>query len=469
MHSHVRFTALPAARPLACASHVLQRHAAKSLAALTVLLGLGPHLIAQQYCVSGAITSIAKCNGCTAKVGDPVAMTFTVQPASIHCGSSAVTSVCSANADFGVQSGGLYWSGQNYQLSYSGGLTFSGQVSFEAIGVPGDTYTRVDLAGNGALSAVYSSDPNSILEGTFSMLSFPGNLLVNGNLPPALPSPAAVAAAASNANASFEVSSGVVIASFSYTGQTCAGSIPAPPTIAAGGVVPLDSSSSTIQPGSWVSIFGSNLAAAATTWNADFPTLLGGTSVTINNRPAYLWYVSPGQINLQAPDDTATGSVSVVVTTGAGSATSSVTLGKFGPSFSLLDSKHVAGIILRADGSGEYGGGTYDIVGPTGTSFGYKTVAAKAGDVLELFGVGFGPTSPAVPAGKAYSGAAATTNPVGLLIDNVAVTPSFTGITSAGLYQINLKLPAGLGAGDVPLEATVGGAQTPSGVVLSVQ
>ena len=104
---------------------------------------------------------------------------------------------------------------------------------------------------------------------------------------------------------------------------------------------------------------------------------LGGTSVTINNRPAYLWYVSPGQINLQLPDDTATGSVSVVVTTAGGTVTSSVNLGPFSPSFSLLDGKHVAGIIARSDGSGAYGGGTYDVVGPTGTSLGYKTVAAK--------------------------------------------------------------------------------------------
>ena len=91
------------------------------------------------------------------------------------------------------------------------------------------------------------------------------------------------------------------------------------------------------------------------------------------------------------------------MTTANGSAASKVTLGPFGPSFSLLDGKHVAGIILRSDGSGAYGGGTYDIVGPTGTSLGFKTVAAKAGDVLELFGVGFGPTNPAVPAGKAFS------------------------------------------------------------------
>jgi len=244
----------------------------------------------------------------------------------------------------------------------------------------------------------------------------------------------------------------------------------AAPAISPGAVVPLFSASPTIQPGEWVSIFGSNLASGATSWNGDFPTSLNGTSVTINNRPAYLSYVSPGQINLQAPDDTAAGSVSVVVKTSGGTATSTVTLGQFGPSFCLLDGKHVAGIILRSDGSGAYGGGTYDIVGPTGTSLGYKTVAARAGDVIELFGVGFGPTNPTVLAGKAYSGAAPTTNPVQLSINNVAVPPAFAGITSAGLYQLNVgPLPAGLGTGDVKLQATVGGVQTPSAVVISLQ
>jgi uncharacterized protein (TIGR03437 family) len=162
--------------------------------------------------------------------------------------------------------------------------------------------------------------------------------------------------------------------------------------------------------------------------------------------------------------------VSVVVTTPNGTAASTVTLGEFGPSFSLLDGKHVAGIILRSDGSGAYGGGIYDIVGPTGTSLGYPTVAAKAGDTLELFGVGFGPTNPVVPAGQVYSGAAATTNSVQLLINNVTVLPAFSGITSAGLYQLNVvQLPAGLGTGDVPLLATVGGVQTQTGVVISLQ
>lgn len=250
---------------------------------------------------------------------------------------------------------------------------------------------------------------------------------------------------------------------------TPTGTMAGTPAISAGGIVPIYSSTPRIQPGSWISIFGSNLANGTYTWNNDFPMSLGGTSVTIDNKPGYLWYVSPGQINLQAPDDTALGSVTVTVTAPGGTATSTVTLAEFAPSFNLLDGKHVAAIIPRSDGSGAYGGGTYDIVGPTGTSLGYQTVAAKAGDVLELFGVGFGPTSPAAPAGKPYSGAAETTNSVQVLLNNISVPVIFSGITSAGLYQLNVQLPSGLGTGDVPLVASVGGVQTPTGVLLSLQ
>jgi len=155
--------------------------------------------------------------------------------------------------------------------------------------------------------------------------------------------------------------------------------------------------------------------------------------------------------------------------TASENATSTVTLAQFGPSFFLLDASHVAAIILRSEGSGAYGGGSYDIIGPTGTSLGYPTVAAKAGDVVELFGTGFGPTNPAVAAGQAFSGAAPTTNPVTLRINNISVTPAFAGLSGAGLYQLNLTVPSGLGAGDVSLQAGVAGVTTPSGVVISLR
>ena len=87
------------------------------------------------------------------------------------------------------------------------------------------------------------------------------------------------------------------------------------PSITPGGIVPVDSTVGTIQPGEWVSIYGANLASVVATWTGNFPQSLGGASVTIDGKLAYLSYVSPGQINLQAPDDTATGTVPVVVTT----------------------------------------------------------------------------------------------------------------------------------------------------------
>jgi uncharacterized protein (TIGR03437 family) len=241
------------------------------------------------------------------------------------------------------------------------------------------------------------------------------------------------------------------------------------PSITPGGIGPVDSSLNTIQPGEWVSIYGANLAQSTITWSGSFQTSLGGTSVTINGRPAYPSFVSPGQINVQAPGDAATGAVPVVVTTGGGTATSTVTLAQFAPSFLLLDDKHVTGIILRSDGSGAYDGGAYDLLGPTGNSLGYPTVAAKAGDNVELFAVGLGPTDPQGLAGQVFVGSAPTTNPVDLKINSVSVTTSFAGLSGAGLYQINLTVPAGLGTGDVPLGASVGGVQTQSIVVISLQ
>jgi hypothetical protein len=121
------------------------------------------------------------------------------------------------------------------------------------------------------------------------------------------------------------------------------------------------------------------------------------------------------------------------------------------------------------NGSGAYGGGTYDILGPTGTKLGYHTVAARPGDIVELFAVGLGPTTPAVSAGKAFTGAAPVKHPISLFINNVSVTPTFVGLSSAGLYQINLNVPSGLGQGAVPIVVVAGGLQTQMHVRFSLE
>jgi uncharacterized protein (TIGR03437 family) len=240
------------------------------------------------------------------------------------------------------------------------------------------------------------------------------------------------------------------------------------PVINTGGVVPVYSSVPTIESGSWFSIYGSSLANGPFTWNGSFPMTLGGVSVSIDNKPAYLWYVSPSQINAQAPDDTATGTVNVVLTSPLGSATSTVTLSQYAPSFSLLgNTSYAAGIIATPDGSGAYGNGTYDLLGPPGR-FSFATRAVSTGETLELYGVGFGPTDPPVPAGQIPLTAAPTTSAVTVTIGGVPATVLFSGITEAGTYQINIRVPA-TGSGDQLLKAMVGGAATPDNVMVTVR
>lgn len=241
--------------------------------------------------------------------------------------------------------------------------------------------------------------------------------------------------------------------------------VPSPqvPFIAPNGIAPLDSSVPIIQPGSWISIFGLNFASSVSTWNGNFPTSLAGVSVTINGKPAYLWYISPTQINLQAPDDNATGTVSVQLTTPNGTATGSVALANVAPSLSLFANQYVAGEILTPDGSGAYGGGTYDLVGPS-RFFSFSTRPVKPGETLVLYGVGFGPTEPSVPAGRAFTSTAPTTNPVTITIGGEAAKVLFSGIVATGLYQINLLVPVVPG-GDQPIQASVGGTNAPLATV----
>ncbi len=55
----------------------------------------------------------------------------------------------------------------------------------------------------------------------------------------------------------------------------------------------------------WVSIYGTNPSCLDRDLEREIsPTSLGGTSVTIDGTPAYLSFVSPTQINIQAPNDT---------------------------------------------------------------------------------------------------------------------------------------------------------------------
>jgi uncharacterized protein (TIGR03437 family) len=215
-------------------------------------------------------------------------------------------------------------------------------------------------------------------------------------------------------------------------------------------------------------IKGTNLASVTDNWNASLasgqlPTSLDGVTVLFSGKPAYLTYISPTQINLLVPDISANG-VSVVVTnngitpTGLFNTPSSLN----GPAFFLWPGNQA--VATRVD---------YSYAVKNGTFAGLTTLAAKPGDVLILWGTGFGPTNPVVPIGvpvpgdKTYSAAAAptiTVNNVQATVYGAALAPGY-----GGLYQVAIQVPGSLADGDWPIVATVAGVSSPSGVVVSVQ
>jgi uncharacterized protein (TIGR03437 family) len=100
------------------------------------------------------------------------------------------------------------------------------------------------------------------------------------------------------------------------------------------------------------------------------------------------------------------------------------------------------------------------------------TVPAKPGDILILWGTGFGPTNPvppsgtAVPGDKTYSASVIPT----VTINNVSATVYGAALASgfAGLYQVAIQVPPALADGDWPIVANVAGVPSPAGIILSV-
>ena len=259
-----------------------------------------------------------------------------------------------------------------------------------------------------------------------------------------------------------------------YNSDLAAGLAPADtvplsvPTVNAGGVVSGASFQPGIVPGSWLTIKGTNLSPVASdTWdksivNGKLPTQLDGVSVNVGGTPAYVYFISPTQINVQAPD-VGTGPVPVTVTTPSGtSAAVTANVVAQSPAFFLWPGSQVVAT-RNSDAS---------LAVKAGTFAGATTVAAKPGDVLVLWGTGFGPTTPPVLAGIQVPGDKVyNANPVtvklgtaSVQVFGAALSPGF-----AGLYQVAIQVPASMADGDYPLTATVSGATSPDGVILSVK
>ncbi|MGI8744901.1 MAG: TIGR03118 family protein [Bryobacteraceae bacterium] len=221
-------------------------------------------------------------------------------------------------------------------------------------------------------------------------------------------------------------------------------------------------------PNTFITIKGQNLAATTRGWQtADFvngalPTTLDGVSVTINGKPAYVNFISPGQINVLTPADTTVGSVQVQVTNnGFTSITTTATLQAVAPAFFMF-----------SQGGGKYIAATHadnSLLGPTMLLPNNAATPAKPGDTIVLYATGFGATNPAIPDGKLVTSPAPLVTTPTVTIGGAPATVTFAGLTGAGLYQINVVVPASTADGDQAVVAQAGGQSTQTGALISVQ
>ena len=221
-----------------------------------------------------------------------------------------------------------------------------------------------------------------------------------------------------------------------------------------------------ISPGTWIEIYGVNLSATTRSWTlADFqgnqaPTVLDGVSVTVDGKPAFVSYVSPGQVNAQVPDGIEPGlRRDVIVHTSQGysdprpiavNAIHGRLLAKGQFAFSGL--QYV--VALLPDGS---------YVLPTGATIpGITSRPAHPGETITVFGVGFGSLAPPIPAGTIASGLTALVNPVAFQFGTTVAPVSYQGLAPGyvGLYQFNLVVPNVNDSDAVPFSVMFGGSST---------
>jgi uncharacterized protein (TIGR03437 family) len=250
------------------------------------------------------------------------------------------------------------------------------------------------------------------------------------------------------------------------------------PSIAANGVVSAAGFGAlpVAAPGSYIEIYGTNLSGFPSRgWaNVDFrdstaPTTLEGVSVTIGGKPAFVSFVSGGQVNVQVPADVAAGPQPVIVThRGQTSAASSIEIKTTAPgllappSFKVADKQYAAA--LHAANNTFVNGGNIA---------GIDTAPAAPGETLIFYGIGFGPIDNAnVPvAGKIVSGEAKITTPVEFLFNDVPGRVAFAGLAPGlvGLYQFNVAIPSSLPDGDAKLTVKLGGETAAQTLYLAVK
>jgi len=224
--------------------------------------------------------------------------------------------------------------------------------------------------------------------------------------------------------------------------------------------------SQTLAPNTWVQVKGVNLAPAGHTriWgggdfaNNQLPTQLDGVSVTVNGKAAFVYYISPTQVNILTPPDAISGTIALQLTNnGVKSNVVNNAAQPLSLAFFTFDATHVTA--THADGS---------LIGPASLYPGAST-PAKPGETIIVYANGFGPTTvPIVSGGLTQSGTLSAGAPI-VGIGGFPANVLFAGLVAPGEFQFNIVVPSGEPDGDIEIFAAYNNAFTPKTATLAIQ
>jgi uncharacterized protein (TIGR03437 family) len=249
-----------------------------------------------------------------------------------------------------------------------------------------------------------------------------------------------------------------------------------PPSINPGGVVSASQFGEfpAAAPGSFVEIYGSNLAAISEQWSSsnftgvNAPTSLDQTSVSIGGQSAFISYISPGQVNAQIPSNVATGMQPLIVTTPSGSSsTYQLMVNEVEPGFLAPPSFNVNGTQYVAAFSSDFS--SYAL--PTGAIQGINSKPPSPGLTIILYGIGFGAVTPNIPAGQIAQQQNTLTNTFSISIGGLPAQVEYAGLAPnyVGLYQFNIVVPQVAVGNAVPVTFTLAGSSGTQTLYIAVQ